>query len=105
MKFKQEKLSRLVTSQLPPNISMTLQTSSQMLMIISISTTLKNTLCLRVKFLFFLSFNIHKVYYPDWLNINATKTAYGVDPSVTFQDCVDQTYTDFYPDIGQSYLG
>jgi carboxypeptidase C (cathepsin A) len=43
--------------------------------------------------------------YPDWLNLAATKTAYGVDPSVTYQDCVNQTYFDFYPDIGLSYIG
>jgi len=43
--------------------------------------------------------------YADWLNTDAVKKAYGVDPSVTFKDCVDQTYTDFYPDIATSYAG
>jgi len=44
-------------------------------------------------------------YYPDWLNTTNVKKAFGVDPQVTFKNCVDQTYLDFYPDISQSYLG
>jgi carboxypeptidase C (cathepsin A) len=44
-------------------------------------------------------------HYPDWLNTANVKKAYGVDPAVTFKDCVDQVYTDFYPDIATSYLG
>ena len=44
-------------------------------------------------------------YYDKWLNTANVKKAYGVDPSVTFKDCVDQTYEDFYPDISTSYLG
>ena len=44
-------------------------------------------------------------FYPDWLNTANVKKAYGVDPSVTFKDCVGQTYSDFYADISTSYLG
>ena len=39
------------------------------------------------------------------MNTDAVKKALGVDPTVTFKDCVDSTYTDFYPDIGTSYAG
>jgi len=44
-------------------------------------------------------------HYPGWLNSAEVKRAYGVDPSVSFKDCVDQTYMDFYPDISYSYIG
>lgn len=50
-------------------------------------------------------YNAPEPWYPQWLNQENTKKAYGVDTSVTYKDCVDQTYLDFYADIGTSYAG
>lgn len=41
--------------------------------------------------------------YDEWLEEASVKEAYGVDPNVTYQDCVESTYYSFYPDIGTSY--
>lgn len=43
------------------------------------------------------------VPYDDWLQLPTVKSAYGVDPNVTYQDCVDSTYDAFVYDIGYSY--
>jgi len=41
--------------------------------------------------------------YDDWLESTLGKAAYGVDPNVTYQDCVSDVYSDFFVDIGTSY--
>jgi hypothetical protein len=43
------------------------------------------------------------VPYDFWLEESNTKAAYGVDPNVTYQDCVESVYNTFFPDIGTSY--
>ena len=43
-------------------------------------------------------------YYVDWLNFNKTKAAYGVDPNVTYLDCVGKVESSFANDITASYL-
>lgn len=42
--------------------------------------------------------------YDDYLESTVGKAAYGVDPSVTYQDCVSDVYSDFFTDIGTSYV-
>ena len=100
-----EKLSRPET---PPNslaISTKSPTSLAPSTITSALTTSNTMVIMLVNVFSFVKNNLFLAPYADWLNTDAVKKAYGVDPSVTFKDCVDQTYTDFYPDIGTSYAG
>jgi cathepsin A (carboxypeptidase C) len=43
------------------------------------------------------------VPYDDWLAASEGKATYGVDPNVTYQDCVGNVYSNFFTDIGTSY--